>query len=485
MKFTHRSTVFNVYPLLLPLLLCLSPGTCLRAQSPASDGQLEVRESARVRPLRVAEGGTHLAYEDTEAPFFYLGDTAWELLHRCDRAEVRHYLTTRAEQGFNVIQTVLLAELEGLTDPNPYGHLPLENQDPTRPVEAYFEHVDFAVHLADSLGIYLGLLPTWGDKFNKKWGVGPEIFTPENARIYGEFLGRRYRNHNVIWILGGDRNPEPEDPEFFEGTEYTEDYAIVDAMGRGLDATCAGQLITYHPQGGYGSYQFFHSEVNTWLDFHLFQTGHGTRNDKHNYDFPREGNKTDEHAPVINGEPCYEDHPINWRPANGWFDAYDTRQAAWWSVLAGADGHVFGNHNIWQMWQPGRKAISAARTPWREALRYPAAPQMAHVKNLLLQFPYYEMVTDFDYFIQAPNSGGNEVVTLRTDEGERVLAYVPHGHTLDVLTAKLPDTFTAKWYDPRTGSSFVFTPERTAGRWRFDPPGEVGRGNDWVLVVTP
>jgi hypothetical protein len=37
---------------------------------------------------------------------------------------------------------------------------------------------------AASLGLYTALLPTWGDKWNKKWGKGPEIFTPENAAVY-------------------------------------------------------------------------------------------------------------------------------------------------------------------------------------------------------------------------------------------------------------------------------------------------------------
>ena len=58
---------------------------------------------------------------------------------------------------------------------------------------------------AQSLGLYVGMLPTWGDKVNKKWGMGPEIFTPENAAVYGEFLGKRYKDKPIIWILGGDR----------------------------------------------------------------------------------------------------------------------------------------------------------------------------------------------------------------------------------------------------------------------------------------
>ncbi|MFA7492456.1 MAG: DUF4038 domain-containing protein [Proteiniphilum sp.] len=31
---------------------------------------------------------------------------------------------------------------------------------------------------------------------------GVAIFTPENARAYGEFLGKRYKDKQIIWILG-------------------------------------------------------------------------------------------------------------------------------------------------------------------------------------------------------------------------------------------------------------------------------------------
>ena len=47
----------------------------------------------------------------TGTPFFYLGDTAWELFHRLDREEADEYLSLRAAQGFHVIQAAALAEL--------------------------------------------------------------------------------------------------------------------------------------------------------------------------------------------------------------------------------------------------------------------------------------------------------------------------------------------------------------------------------------
>ena len=95
-------------------------------------------------------------WEDGE-PFFYLGDTAWELLHQLNREEIARYMALRAQQGFTVVQTVALAELDGLRVPNAYGRKPLldgENgqPDPTQPDVAgdysYWDHVDYAVETA-------------------------------------------------------------------------------------------------------------------------------------------------------------------------------------------------------------------------------------------------------------------------------------------------------------------------------------------------
>ncbi|MEK7833252.1 MAG: DUF4038 domain-containing protein, partial [Acidobacteriota bacterium] len=111
--------------------------------------------------LKLTENRRYLEYENGK-PFFYLGDTAWELFHRLNREEATQYLTNRAQKGFTVIQAVALAQLGGLTVPNPYGDLPLANGDPAKPNEAYFRHVDFIVNKAEELGLFVGMLPTWG-----------------------------------------------------------------------------------------------------------------------------------------------------------------------------------------------------------------------------------------------------------------------------------------------------------------------------------
>ena len=70
-------------------------------------------------------------------PFTWVGDTGWELFHRLTRDQADYYLKRRSEQGFTVIQAVVLAEMDGLHTPNANGDLPLMNDDPTKPNEAY------------------------------------------------------------------------------------------------------------------------------------------------------------------------------------------------------------------------------------------------------------------------------------------------------------------------------------------------------------
>lgn len=225
--------------------------------------------------LQVSDNRRFLQLGDG-APFFLLGDTAWELFHCTTRDEADFYLETRAAQGFNTIYAVVLAEHDGLRVPNSNGDLPLHDLDPTRPNEAYSAHVDYVVQKADSLGLWIALLPTWGDKWNepepsperKTTGV---IFTPENAAAYGEYVGKRYAKSPIIWVLGGDR-----------AVENATQHAIIDAMAHGLTRGDGGRgLKTFHPRGGRSSTHYFHD--SDWLDFHMLQSGHVGR-DVANYD---------------------------------------------------------------------------------------------------------------------------------------------------------------------------------------------------------
>ena len=146
----------------------------------------------------------YLQYGDGR-PFFWLGDTGWELFQRLNKDE-EEYLENCRKKGFNVIQAVILAEFNGLKEPNQYGELPLKDLNPETPNEKYFELVDWTLQLALKKEIVMGLLPTWGDKVTLLWGNGPVVFNEANAYKYGFFLGKRYKkfSHSLDtwWCIG-------------------------------------------------------------------------------------------------------------------------------------------------------------------------------------------------------------------------------------------------------------------------------------------
>ena len=334
--------------------------------------------------IRVSENQRFLVTESGE-PFFWLGDTAWELFHRLSREEAYHYLENRRERGFNVIQAVALAEMDGLRVPNFYGETPLIDLDPSRPNEAYFAHVDTIVRIAAEKGLYIALLPTWGDKVIRMWGSGPEIFNPQNARVYGEYLGRRYKNdNNVLWMLGGDR----------PGEGLVELWtAMAEGITAGLDRR---PFITFHPNGGHGSSEWFHDCA--WLDLNTWQSGHGVV-DSPTWEMIGGDYRRAPIKPVLDSEPNYEDHPIDpwtrkWLPEYGRYTDYDVRKQGYRSVFAGACGYTYGHHTIWQMYAPPREPINFPAFDWKEALHRPGAAQLIHLVNLLLSRPYLNRVPD-------------------------------------------------------------------------------------------
>ena len=63
--------------------------------------------------LKVSEN-KHFLTTDSGQPFFWLGDTAWELFHRLTREEADQYLQNRAAKGFTLIQAVIFPSTEWL-----------------------------------------------------------------------------------------------------------------------------------------------------------------------------------------------------------------------------------------------------------------------------------------------------------------------------------------------------------------------------------
>jgi hypothetical protein len=374
-----------------------------------------------------------------------------------------------------VIQAVALSEFDGLTALNAYGRMPLLKNnngdfDPELPdVDIdkydYWNHVDFIIDAACELGLYIGLLPTWGDKFNKKWGKGPEIFTPDNAYIYGKWIGERYKNKsNIIWIMGGDR-PIETDTHLL----------IVRNMATGIkEVTENKQLMTYHPTGFSSSSDYIHNE--SWLDFNMIQSGHGGVNIK-NYEFVQKDYALNPVKPTLDGEPRYEDHPVNFNAENGYFDDYDVRVAAYWSMLSGSLGHTYGHHSMWSF---NTEKKDYFPLHWREAIRRPGAEDMRHLKELLMSKPFLEL-TPCQEFLSENYKGANYMSAAKGKKYAYI--YSPNGLDIKVNMGILDGkSVITQWFNPRNGTYIFDGMYKNENIITFIPPSN-GRNNDWVLIL--
>ena len=423
--------------------------------------------------LKLSENRQHIVTENNE-PFFWLGGTAWELLHRLDREEARIYLENRASKGFTVIQTVILAEIEGLKVPNAYGALPLINNDPTHINEKYFEHVDYVIQQAEDLGMYVGLLPAWADKL---WvtklnepGTKRPLINSDNAEEYGELLAKRYKSQsNIIWVLGGDWVPRDQDQ-----------YETIRAMARGIRNIDPNHLITFHPRGNRWATQHFNDE---WLELDMFQTGHGRP--ALDYNYVRTCKAVSPTRPIINAEPRYENIPANLsrEALLGWLDDSDVRTSAYWSMLSGAAGYTYGCNDIWQMYSIERKPKILARTGWQEALHLPGSTHVMHMKELLTSFPWQKMGNDQSLILNENSDDSTHIVCAIGNSGDFLLAYTPIGKPIQLDLSKMNTRkVTAFWFNPRSGESVKIGEYDATDTPEFTPWSK-GKGSDFVLVI--
>ena len=434
--------------------------------------------------LKVHPEGHYLMTEKC-APFFWLGDTAWELFHRLDREEAVRYLDNRAQLGYTVVQAVAIAELDGVNVPNAYGHKPFGfakgAKDP-EPIVAdgpdndYWDHVDFIVKAANDRGITVAMLPTWG-----RWWKQNAVFTAESGRRYCEWLATRYRDAGVVWVLGGDRS-----------IDKPGERAIIDAMAAGLRAGDGGKhLITFHPHGGGASSR---SLPNCdWIDFHMRQNGHTidySKNAWERYAGTLEEAVRTPAKPVLDGEPVYEGHPVDFRPDDrGHTVAADIRRAFFWDMFNGAFGHTYGHHSIWQMYDEGRGPVNRPLMTWKEALDEPGARQLGLAKKLFETRAFFTRVPAPEIIVPAnpaslvPGTGTRRFVATRDRDGSFAMVYVPVGRPFTVdLSCVKAEKVRLSWYDPRTGKEELIGIVANPGRKSFTPPTP-GELLDWVLTA--
>ena len=158
---------------------------------------------------RVLVKGRKFVTED-DKPFFYTACTGWELFHKLTFEEATVYIDNRAAKGFNVIQAVAVAELDGLNVPSYEGrHLPFSQHRHAvhqRRVLRARQECGSVRQLQGTLcrsRSHVGLLFRGAEQSGSQ--VRP-IFDEDNIAPFIDYLARKMSGLGIIWMLGGDRS---------------------------------------------------------------------------------------------------------------------------------------------------------------------------------------------------------------------------------------------------------------------------------------
>lgn len=381
------------------------------------------------------------------SPFYWLGDTGWALFQKLTREEVDFYFETRAQQGFSVIHAAVYNINPFVLPPlsNMYGDMAFLNNDPGQPnvtpgnnpedttAYDYWDHAEYVINTAAKHGLYINLLPVFGIAE----GEGYNFLTPENAYIYGKFIGNRFKDKtNIIWCMGGDVLADNEQRK-----------AVWNLLAKGITEAVAGSedytqtLMTYHVRGGHSSSEYFQEAA--WLDFNMLQTWDSYTKiyDAVLADYQRKPVK-----PVLHGEGAYEDGPeYPTKPIN----PFVIRKQVYWAMFAGGV-HTYGNSNIWNF---GTNPNYVSQD-WKQALTSEGASDLTISRSFFESIDWWTMEPAPSLISRGMGNGDTLNVAMQSSSGEKMLFYLSSktsSITIDMDKNTASDSSQATWINPQTG----------------------------------
>jgi hypothetical protein len=458
-----RILIAAVAVLALPLL-----GSCAPVAAHASV-QSSVGPDSPAYPLKVAADGHHLVDQNGRY-VFWSGDAAWSLIAEASDDDLETYLDDRQAKGVGVILVNLVEHKLASNAPRDRnGDAPFTGAPFTTPNEAYFKHADDVVSRAAAKGIAVLLVPFYvgyqcGDE---GWCSEIKQLSLDDARAWGTYVGNRYKNFdNVVWVIGGD-----DDPTATAGIQDKLS-AFTDALHKADDR----HVMTAHNARGQMAVDAW--PAASWLSLNSTYTNY-----ENTYQQARSAYSLNPPEPFFQIEGVYENEHST--------TAQQLRAQAYWTVLSGGMGYVFGSCPLWGL---GARPVVAFCTKvggdWRAQLDSPGAASMVHVRDLFVSRAWQDLVPDWDHVVLTGGYGSfgapNYVTAARSTDGSLMIAYLPNGGNVDVDLSQFDGPVAAQWYDPADGAYVGIgdAPMQNSGSSQFvAPSNNAGGDHDWVLVL--
>lgn len=407
--------------------------------------------------IKSEPGTRYLTYADG-TPFFYLGDTHWTMPKEPFEEMFKTIVNTRVAQGFTVYQSqphCYQGESDfqeynlrdGLDEGDLAGFADLDRRF-AYIAEAGLVHANahlfYVTELADSYGSYPeDYLRRLSRYWVARYGAYPVLwFVAQEADndYYGAFDAE-----NNPWKTVADETGAC-DPYRHPLTVHQEAASMDKKSAHGMNASKSA---------------FGNLPAHTWWGVQWSPSLYKSPDFKLPMDFWDNGGM----KPIINFEGRYDFF---------WTKHFGARAQGWISFLNGMYGYGYGAIDIWAYGGSGpdwEAAVNNDRrdkitpedksTSWTESLFFETADQMGHMRRFFESLEWWELEPRFSnrkWFIPwwctpwwatsySVASQGNDVY---------VAYFYQDGRSTGMLRGLDRDTYTAAWFNPRTGETLPF-----------------------------
>ncbi len=419
--------------------------------------------------LKTEPNVRYLMYNDG-TPFFYLGDTHWNVQKeefdepgpragdiQCE-SHFKYICDRRWEQGFTVYQTEPLGRKYKVEK----GTIDESDIEGFRYFDGYFKYI------ADK-----GFVHANAELLFPALGEATEEFR-NNLEILVRYWVARYASYPVLWTLGQEvddlwnREPLPEmykkmceiitsiDPYHHPTSAHQVNTAGVGCLGGVPSSFCDGGYNEYDPTknertGKNRGSIFYNTKGHTWWAIQW----RPCVDQQFNFDLPKDFWENGQGKPIINYEGRY-DHLYT--------KEFGARVQTWISFLCGLCGCAYGAEDMWvydghyAQNADGFDGVDVITIPdkqifWSDMINAPISGQMTIVRKFFDSIEWWRLTPDFDYGkVFTHLSGQNYAVSHIDDELYLVFLY---DRTTDgvgkIINMDKSATYTARWFDTKSG----------------------------------
>ena len=431
-------------------------------------------ELERHGPVTIPEGSRYFAYADG-TPFFWLGDTHWQMpdyerLNECNvpgcpcGSQFRHLADDRAKKGFTVYQTYFdSAESDGGGNPRPH-HWWQEKYTLINP-QAFNETMDVMMEELASRGITVAM--GFGVHTNT---IAAMKSDPKPIQAFARYCVARYACYPVVWITAQEITDARYDA-------FSVWQSVAELVSR-IDGYHRPNSAHMYPMGSQDE-RAQTMDRSGWHRYWLLQAGHGGVNALQKRSFYESYRTLASGKPYIEGECQYEDIYC------GGFCGYDaSRIGAWQALLSGAAGFTYGVTGIWAMGWNQRDDCgwqSYSPEPWYVGMDKPGSTEMTYLRRF---FAYVDHTSLEPAFGCELGEFVHRDSVSAAHRGQDVLVYQFFGTEPEtgVLAGLKPKVrYQARWFDP-IGGGFIDLPDMLTETGSAPVPPRPSE-RDWILLL--